>query len=81
MSLVIQLSGYDKKSELIAAEHPVPASRLDEVKAIAGVPKSDPTVMGAYPLDEAQAVQIAGRINTPINPKLYDWFIQGYEDA
>jgi hypothetical protein len=80
MSLVIQLSGYDKRTELIAAEHPVPANRADRVKQIAAVTKTDPDVLGAYPLDEAQAAQIAGEINQPINPKLYDWFLQGYEE-
>jgi hypothetical protein len=49
--------------------HPVPANKVDRVKQIAAVAMTDPDVLGAYPLNEAQAAQIAGEINQPIQSK------------
>jgi hypothetical protein len=81
MSVVLHLSGYDKNTDMLVVEYPVPSARADYVKGVAAVAKSDPDVLGAYPLDEAQVEQIAGQINTPVNPKLYHYFLEAHEDC
>ena len=79
MTIALQVSGYDKNTDLLAIEIPVSSARADYVKGIAAVAANDPEVLGAYPLDETQVTHIAGHINTPLNPKLYNYFLEAYE--
>ncbi len=81
MSITLQLSGYDKNTDLLVVEYRVPDPKADYVKHIAAVDASDPNVLGAYRLSETQVQKIAGEINTPLNPRLYNYFLEGYEDA
>lgn len=80
MSITLQLAGYDRNSELLKVEYAVPERSASYVKQIAAVDPSDPDVLGAYPLTERQVTEIAGEINTPVNPKLYDYFLEAFED-
>jgi hypothetical protein len=61
-------------------EYPVPDSKAVQVKHIAAVDPGDPSVMGAYPLNETQVIEIAGAIRTPLNPTLYDYFLEAFAD-
>jgi hypothetical protein len=80
MSITLQLSGYDKNTNLLAVEYPVPPREADYVKRVAAVDPADTQVLGAYPLSETQVVSIAGAIDTPVNPKQYRYFLEGYEN-
>ena len=80
MSITLQLAGYDKNTELLQVELAVPERSSDYVKLVAAVDPSDSNVLGVYRLTESQVVQIAGEINTPVNPKLYDYFLEAFED-
>jgi hypothetical protein len=54
---------------------PCRLARLDFVKQVAGVSVEDPDVTGAYPLTESQVEQLAGIAGTPLNPRMYDYFL------
>jgi hypothetical protein len=80
MSIVLQLAGYDKNTDLISVYYQVPPSVVDYVKQIAAVDANDPDVLGSYPVNDVMASKIAAEIKTPINPKLYNYFIEAYEN-
>jgi hypothetical protein len=79
MSVTLQLTGYDKNSDVLRVEHALPKRVATAVKRIAGVAAEDPDVLGSYPLTERQVIDIAGAAGTPLNPRLYNYFLEGYE--
>jgi hypothetical protein len=78
MSGVLQLTGYDKNTETVQFEVDLPLREAGVVKQIAGVPAEDPDVLGCYPLTEQQVIKIAGLANSPLNPRLYNYFLEAY---
>jgi hypothetical protein len=80
MSGVLQLTGYDKNTEVVRVEIDLGLEdrEVDSVKLIAGVPPEDPDVLGSYPLSEQQVIQIAGVAGRPLNPRLYNYFLEAY---
>lgn len=78
MSVVLQLTGYDKNTKAVGLEITLPAREAGFVKQVAGVSPEDPDVMGSYPLTEEQVIKIAGVAGSPLNPRLYDYFLDAY---
>jgi hypothetical protein len=72
----VSIVGYDRGTERVVAEHPIPPTTVTAAMPIANVPPTDPDLVGAYPLDAEQARQIAELINVTIDPANFDWFLE-----
>ena len=70
-----KVAGYDKRTELLVVEHSVPSDRFDRVRALARLSPDDDGV-GCYPLDDTAAVSVGLSIDRPLDPNLYDWFLE-----
>ena len=78
MHLEVTIVGFDRHTERVSVEHPVPPAALTAAMLIANVPPTDPDLVGAYPLDADQARQIAELINITIEPDRFDWFLEAF---
>ena len=76
MHVEVSFVGYDRQSERLAVEHPIPLGAVTAAMLIANVPPDDPDLIGAYPLTEDQARQIAAVANVTIDPANFDWFLE-----
>jgi hypothetical protein len=50
--VVVVISGFDRGTDKLMIEVPLPAWAVSATRAIAGVPVDDPDLVGAYPLTE-----------------------------
>lgn len=75
-----RIVGFDKASESLVVDLPVPAAALERVKRIAEVPAADPDLMGAYPLTAEKVKLAAEAAHVIIDPGRYDYFLEVYED-
>jgi hypothetical protein len=78
--IVHRLTGYDRKTELLAIEYEIPVGDITCVKEIAGVDPSDPNAIGSYPLDQGQVESIARLLGAKINNDMYDFFLEPFEE-
>jgi hypothetical protein len=78
MTVKLKLTGYDKNTDSMQVEYDLPLRDADFAKQVAGVSVEDPDVVGSYPLTEQQVIQIAGVAGTPLNPRLYNYFLEAY---
>ena len=65
MSVMYEVTGYDRKTDRLVTSQDVPERGVASVKNIAGVPSSDDG-LGSYPLNYDQVVAIARVLQTPI---------------
>ena len=78
--IVHRLTGYDRKTELLAIECEIPVGDITRVKEIAGVGPSDPDAIGSYPLDQGQAERIARLLGSKINNDMCNFFLEPLEE-
>ena len=76
MSTVHRVTGYDKRTELIAYQFDVPADRMTEIRHLAKVDPRDAEAAGSYPLDTTAAHMIAHDLNLPMAMDRCDWFLE-----
>lgn len=76
MNVVHKVTGYDRGTERLELEFPIPEDRLDEFRDVAHVPKSQRENFAIFPLDRATAQDISGRFQFPMNLDQYDWFFE-----
>lgn len=70
-----EIAGYDKQTERLQVRHRLSTSLVVAARDIAGVDENDDGV-GSYPLEPSAAVALGLRMNQPLNPDLYDWFLE-----
>ncbi len=80
MSLVYELTGYDRRTGRLVTFYDVPTWRISSVKNTAGIPSSDGG-LGSYPLDRDQMSAIAGILETPIDQEDLDYFLEAYDEG
>jgi hypothetical protein len=80
MALTYKLVGYDRQTELVAAEHILPAAFVKRAKAIAGI-AARPEIIGDWPLSADQARCIAEIVEISIDFDRYDWLLEPYPSA
>jgi hypothetical protein len=78
MHVEVSIVGFDRHTERVAVDHPVPPAAVTAAMLIANVPPTDPDLIGAYPLDAEQARQIAELAHISIEPASLDWFLEAY---
>ena len=77
--MVYKLVGYDRATELVAAEHVIPDTLVERAKNAAGI-RARPEIIGDWPLNEHQARKIAAMIGaTDIAGR--DWFLEPYSET
>lgn len=80
MNIDIRIVGFDRQSELLGTEFPIPAECDANVRAIARIPETDPYVLGSYALDTQQVNAIADLAHITIDPTRYTYFLEAYQD-
>jgi hypothetical protein len=75
---VHRLTGYDRTTELLSAEHEIPAEHLARAKKIAGVGSDDPDAIGSYPLDQAE--RLAHLLGMKIDLDSCDFFLEPFAE-
>jgi hypothetical protein len=76
MNADVKLTGYDKRSEFLSVALPVPPNVIGEARRIAGVPETDPDILGVYPLTAQQAAAIASKAALLLDPAAYDYCLE-----
>jgi hypothetical protein len=79
MSLEVKIVGFDKSSERLVFEKPVPVGAVAYVKTIADVPATDHDLLGSYPLTAAQVSKVAAAAQITIDPTEFSYFLEADE--
>jgi hypothetical protein len=77
---VHRLTGYDRKTELLAIACDIPASDFLRAKEIARVGPDDPDAIGSYPLDQDQVNNIAKLLGSTVEVSRYDFFLEPFAE-
>ena len=76
MSADIVLTGYDRKTEILATIAVVPPRLIGSARHIAAVPATDPNVLGVYPLDATQAVALGRLAHSALDLDRYEYCLE-----
>lgn len=76
MNADVVLSGYDRKTEVLGTLAVVPARLVGSAREIAGVPATDPGILGVYPLTSAQAERIARFAGAELDLDRYEYCLE-----
>ncbi len=80
MSVDVRIVGLDLMTEVVSTEISVPSEARLEVMRIAGVPETDPELMGSYPLGEHQLRLITDTTHIVIEPRKCSYFLEANEE-
>ena len=76
--MIYRVVTYDKATERMKENLPIPPSMLEEIKRIAGLGPQDDG-LGEYPLDEEQTRQVARILSFNPEPGHFYYYIEPYE--
>jgi hypothetical protein len=76
--VVHRLTGYDRSSDELVFECDIPRREMARVKAIARVVAEDPDAAGSYPLEPAQAREIASMLGRSIDTDNLVFFLEPF---
>jgi hypothetical protein len=76
MNADLTLTANDKESEYLCKVLVLPPGLLGYARDVAGVPGTDPDVLGVYPLTEQQAAAIANRAELPLDLAGFDYCLE-----
>ena len=72
MNADLTLTAYDKQTEYLSKVFVLLPDLLSYARDIASVPRTDPDILGVYPLTEQQAEAIAKKAGLPLETGEYD---------
>src|SRR5947208_15680053 len=76
--MIYRIVTYDRATERMKGNLPIPPSIFEEIKRIAGFgPKDDG--LGEYPLDEAQTRQVARILDFNLEPDCFSYYVEPYK--
>jgi hypothetical protein len=78
LEMIYRVVTYDKATERMRGNLPIPPSLLREAKRIAGFQPQDDG-LGEYLLDEEQTVEIAGLLGFHPEPNRFYYYVEPYE--
>jgi hypothetical protein len=76
--MIYRIVTYDKTTERMKGNLPIPPSVLDQIKRIADFGSQDDG-LGEYPLDEGQTQQVAGVLGFNPDPDHFYYYVEPYE--
>jgi hypothetical protein len=76
--MIYRIVTYDRASERMRGSMPIPSTVLDQIKRIAGFGPQDDG-LGEYPLNDAQARQVAKILDFNPEPDRFYYYIEPYE--
>ena len=71
-----QLTGYDRKSELLAVEYEIDPVIFEKIKKIANVNPNDRDAIGSYPLSLPQLRAIGSLLGREFDNDSYAFFLE-----
>ncbi|WP_431855307.1 DUF7683 domain-containing protein [Azospirillum sp.] len=71
-----RLTGYHRSTDGMAVSYPIPRTSVWRAAAIANVPATDPEAIGSYPLDQAQADELAWLIGATLDHAQHEHFME-----
>ena len=81
MTAEVKLTACDKQTELLSAEFAVPQQWVAFARRVAGVPNTDPRLLGVDPLTSEQVAQIAQTASLSLDPAKYDYCLESLATA
>jgi hypothetical protein len=78
MSVIYQITGYNKQTERLAVEFDVPQDSLQFVMQAAQVSPEQAADYGAVPLSPATIKRIECQLNKSFDSELCDWFLEPF---
>ena len=78
MTIVHRITGYDKKTEIIAQEFDFPSDRITELRELANIDPRIGEIVGAYPLDVSAAQIVKDRFKFSMWIDRCDWFFEPF---
>jgi hypothetical protein len=76
--MIYRVVTYDRTTERMRGNLPIPPSVVEQVKRIAGFGPQDDG-LGEYPLDEGQTRQVAAILGFRADPQHFYYYIEPYE--
>jgi len=76
--MIYRIVTYDKATDRMKGNMPVPSNFLEEIKRIAGFGPNDDG-LGEYPLNEAQTRQVARILDFNPEPDRFYYYVEPYE--
>ena len=76
--MIYRIVTYDKATDRMKGNVPVPSNFLEEIKRIAGFGPNDDG-LGEYPLNEAQTRQVARILDFNPEPDRFYYYVEPYE--
>jgi hypothetical protein len=76
--MIYRIVTYDKATDRMRGNRPIPPNALEEVKRIAGFGPHDDG-LGEYPLDRGQTQQVARILDFNPEPDHFYYYIEPYE--
>jgi hypothetical protein len=80
MTIAWHLRGYDRRSDLLAAEYDIKQELLPIMRDLLPEPENDPGMIDPYELTRDQTVRLADAIGLSIHPDRFDYFVEADED-
>jgi hypothetical protein len=76
--MIYRIVTYDRATERMKGNLPIPSSVLEEIKRIVGFGPQDDG-LGEYPLDEGQTRQVARILDFNPEPDRFYYYVEPYE--
>jgi hypothetical protein len=76
--MIYRIVTYDRTTDRMKGNLPIPSSVLKQIKRIAGFGPNDDG-LGEYPLDEAQTRQVARILDFNPEPDRFYYYVEPYE--
>jgi len=78
MSVMYEVTGYDRKTDRLVTSYDVPERQVASVKSIVGVPSSDDG-LGSFPLDHDQLAAIERALEISFDKGDLQFFLETFD--
>jgi hypothetical protein len=75
-----QLTGYDRKTDVLAVEYDLDPDIFDRIRVIAEVDPQDPDAIGSYPLSASQLRAMTALLGRAFDDTRYAFFLEPVAD-
>jgi hypothetical protein len=79
MSVAHRITGYDRATEALVEQHPVPRRLLPSAKTAALISADDPDAIWSYKLSTDAANRLAAAMRVALDTARNDYFLESFE--